>query len=52
LQELKKCDTLKDIPLIFYTASYTEKEDEKLAMDMGAVAFIRKRKSQGILLNV
>ncbi|MCE8422612.1 MAG: response regulator, partial [Candidatus Methanoperedens sp.] len=41
-RQLKENNISKDIPLIFYTASYTEKEDEKLAMDLGALAFIRK----------
>ncbi len=33
---------MKDIPLIFYTATYRDSRDEKLALDMGANAFIIK----------
>jgi len=40
--ELKKNPGTRDIPIIFYTATYTEYEDEKLAMLEGAAGFIRK----------
>lgn len=33
---------LKRIPLVFYTATYTEPKDEKFAFDLGADAFIVK----------
>jgi len=39
---LKADDRLKNIPFIFYTATYTDPRDEKLALDMGADAFIVK----------
>ena len=38
----KQNDKLKDIPFVFYTATYTTKEDEKFALKLGADAFIRK----------
>lgn len=38
----KKDDTLKDIPFIFYTSTYTEQLDEELALKMGAAQFLRK----------
>lgn len=38
-----KADTrLAGIPVIVYTATYTEPKDEKLALDLGADAFIVK----------
>ncbi len=40
--ECKQNDDLKDIPFVFYSATYTAEEDEKLALSMGAVSFIRK----------
>jgi len=39
---LKEDERLKHIPLIFYTATYTDSNDEKLALDMGVSAFIIK----------
>jgi len=40
--KLKRNHGTRDIPIIFYTATYTEYEDEKLAMLEGAAGFIRK----------
>jgi len=41
-QQIKRDDDLRKIPLIFYTASYLEPKHEKLAMALGASAFIEK----------
>jgi CheY-like chemotaxis protein len=41
-RELKTNERTRDIPILFYTATYTEYEDEKLAMLEGAAGFIRK----------
>lgn len=38
----KADNRLKNIPFIFYTATYTDPRDEKLALDMGVDAFIVK----------
>ena len=40
--ECKQNDKLKDIPFVFYTATYTSIEDEKFALSLGARAYIRK----------
>src|SRR5690348_9933292 len=42
LRHWKADDKLKSIPFVVYTATYTDADDEKLAMDMGADAFIVK----------
>ena len=41
-QEIKQDDRFRDIPFIFYTATFVEKEDEELAMGLGASRFIVK----------
>jgi diguanylate cyclase (GGDEF)-like protein/PAS domain S-box-containing protein len=41
-QQIKGDDSLSRIPFIFYTASYLEPEHEKLALALGASAFIIK----------
>ena len=38
----KNDDHLKEIPLIFYTATYTDSKDEQFALSLGADKFIRK----------
>ena len=40
--ECKQNDKLKDIPFVFYTATYTREEDEKFALSLGADAFVTK----------
>jgi len=41
-REVKKNDKLKQIPFVFYTATYTDKKDEDLALSLGASGFIIK----------
>jgi PAS domain S-box-containing protein len=41
-QECKGDEKLKDIPFVFYTATYKDERDEDLASKMGAVKYIRK----------
>jgi len=40
--EVRADDRLKDVTFVFYTATYTDKKDEELALKMGADKFIRK----------
>jgi PAS domain S-box-containing protein len=41
-REIKKDDTLKEVPFVFYTATYTDEKDEELALKLGADKHIRK----------
>ncbi|HDH28103.1 MAG TPA: hybrid sensor histidine kinase/response regulator [Euryarchaeota archaeon] len=42
LKEVKSKEELKDIPFVFYTATYTSKKDEDFAYSLGASRFIVK----------
>ena len=42
LREWKADTALREVPFIIYTATYTDPKDEKLALDLGADAFIVK----------
>ncbi len=41
-RECKRDTELRDIPFVFYTATYTDPRDEALAMQLGAARFIVK----------
>ncbi|MFQ5651065.1 MAG: response regulator [bacterium] len=41
-KQVRADDKFKDILFVFYTATYTDEADEKLAMKLGADKFIRK----------
>jgi len=43
-RELKKDEELKDIPVLFYSATYTDEKSRKLALGIGAVDYIIKPK--------
>ncbi|WNM61329.1 response regulator [Candidatus Nitrospira neomarina] len=43
-RNVKKEEQLKAIPLVFYTATYTDEKDEEFALGLGADRFIRKPK--------
>ena len=45
-------DTLKQIPFVFYTATYTDEKDEKFSLALGADRFIIKPEVPDVLINV
>jgi PAS domain S-box-containing protein len=51
LRHWKSDEVLHEVPFIVYTATYTDPEDEQLAMDLGADAFIQKTSQPDQLLD-
>ena len=51
-RECKKDDSLKKIPFIFYTATYTDKKDEEFVLSLGADRFILKPQEPEIFLKI
>jgi len=51
-RQWKADDRLKNIPFIFYTATYTDPRDEKLAMSLGAERFLLKPIDPGELVGI
>lgn len=49
-RDMKRDAALKHIPFVFYTATFLEKEDEELAMGLGASRFIVKPLKNAALL--
>src|SRR5580704_17745086 len=47
---IRTSETLKDIPVIIYSATYTSFSDENMAMEIGADKFIRKPASMDVLI--
>jgi PAS domain S-box-containing protein len=48
----KSDETLKDIPFVFYTATYTEQKDEKFALSLGADRFVLKPQEPETLIQI
>ncbi len=48
----KQNDKLKNIPFVFYTATYTSDEDEKLALSLGGAAFVVKPTEPDVLVRM
>ncbi|MGD9158498.1 MAG: response regulator [Desulfobacteraceae bacterium] len=51
-REWKSDEQLRKIPFVFYTATYTEPEDEKFALSLGAERFIIKPMDTDELLRI
>lgn len=45
-KKVKKEDALKKLPFIFYTATYTEPSDQRLALSLGATRLSSNLKTQ------
>jgi len=51
-REWKKDDVLKNIPFVFYTATYTHPKDGEFAMSLGADKFIIKPQEPDVFINM
>lgn len=51
-RKIKADPELKTIPFIFYTATYTDREDEELALALGAIRFLIKPLGPEVLIEV
>ena len=51
-REWKKDEVLKDIPFIFYTATYTHPKDEEFALNLGADKFIIKPQEPDVFMAI
>jgi len=52
IRQCKTDDNLKNIPFVFYTATYTEARDEKFALSLGADRFVVKPQEPDVLINI
>jgi CheY-like chemotaxis protein len=51
-REWKRDDQLRRVPLIFYTATYTDPKDERLALSLGADLFVVKPQEPDAFLEI
>lgn len=51
-RECKKNELLKDVPFVFYTATYTSLKDKEFALGLGADKFILKPQSPHVLIEI
>ena len=51
-RELKKDKGLKDVPVLFYSATYTDEKSRKLAFDIGAVEYIIKPQEPDVFVKI
>jgi PAS domain S-box-containing protein len=48
----KKDENLKNIPFVFYTATYTEPKDKEFALSLGAVKYILKPQEPDVFIEI
>ncbi|GAB4505741.1 MAG: response regulator [Anaerolineales bacterium] len=51
-RECKRDESLRAVPFVFYTATYTDPRDEELALQLGAARFIVKPVENGAFLAI
>ena len=51
-RELKRDEGLKDVPVLFYSATYTDEKSRKLAFDIGAVEYIIKPQEPDVFVKI
>jgi response regulator RpfG family c-di-GMP phosphodiesterase len=51
-RELKKDEGLKSIPVLFYSATYTDEKSRKLALDIGAIDYIIKPQEPDVFVKI
>jgi len=51
-RKVKESSQLRDIPLVFYTATYTDAKDEQFALSLGASRFILKPTEPDVLTQI
>jgi response regulator RpfG family c-di-GMP phosphodiesterase len=51
-RELKSDEGLKDIPVLFYSATYTDEKSRKLALDIGAVEYVIKPQDPDVFVKI
>ena len=51
-RELKRDETLKDIPVLFYSATFTDGKSRKFALDIGAVEYIIKPQEPDVFIKI
>jgi len=51
-RQCKADERLRQIPFVFYTATYTRREDQALGLDLGAARFILKPQEPEVLIGI